>query len=60
MKHVLKNRSLKFITYFLLKLNKTMNINKTITKLGIEKKTLLNLRKCFYKEQTTALSKHSH
>lgn len=38
MKHVLKNRSLKFITYFLLKLNKTVNINKAITKLGIEKK----------------------
>lgn len=41
MKHVLKNRSLKFNTYFLLKLNKTMNINKTITKLGIEKKRCL-------------------
>ena len=60
MKHMLKNHSLKFIAYLLLKLNKTMNISKTITKLGVEKKTLLNLRKCFYKEQTTALSKYSH
>lgn len=59
MKHMLKNRSLKCIAYLLLTLNKTMNISKTITKLGVEKK-LLNLRKCFYKEQTTALSKYSH
>lgn len=40
MKYVLKNRFIKIIIYFLLKLNKTMNINKTITKLGIEKKNM--------------------
>lgn len=40
MKHMLKNHSLKFIAYLLLKLNKMMNISKTITKLGVEKKNI--------------------